>query len=81
MNLKQTKTPLFKQELLSNRFAVGWLIGMIAFVLAITLVGFVQAILKTTSLSAVQWVSVVGGALLASGWMEAYKWVRARYAG
>jgi Ca2+-transporting ATPase len=74
MNLKQETTPLLKQGLLSNRFAIGWLLGMIALVLAMTLVPAVQSILGTTGLSAAQWIMVVGGALLASMWIEVVKW-------
>ncbi len=76
LNLKQEKTPLFKQGLLSNRFAVGWLIGMIAFVLAMTLIPFVQSILDTTHLSTLQWGMVIIGALFASSWLEGLKWIR-----
>ena len=50
MNLKQEQTPLLKQGLLSNRFAAGWLAGMIGLVLAMTLVPAVQSVLQTTSL-------------------------------
>jgi Ca2+-transporting ATPase len=76
MNLKQERTPLFKQGLLSNKFALGWLLGMILFVFAMTQWPFFQSILGTTGLSAVQWVMVVSGALLASMWMEIFKWYR-----
>jgi P-type Ca2+ transporter type 2C len=76
MILKQEKTPLLKQGLFSNRFAIGWLFGMIAFVFAMTLIPFVQAIVKTTNLSALQWGMVVGGALIASIWIEIGKWIR-----
>ncbi len=75
-NLKQEKTPLFKQGLFSNTFAVGWLLGMIAFVLAMTHWPFVQSILNTTALQPLQWVLVVAFALLASMWMEVVKWIR-----
>jgi Ca2+-transporting ATPase len=75
MNLKQTRRPLLEQGLLSNRFAVGWLAGMIALVLAMTLLEPVRAVLQTTPLSAAQWAAVASGALLASGWMEVRKWI------
>ncbi len=79
MNLKQEKTPLFKQGLFSNTFAVAWLLGMIAFVVAMTHWPFAQGVLGTTGLSGLQWGMVIGGALLASMWMEVVKWVRALY--
>lgn len=78
MNLKQEETPLFKQGLFSNKFAIGWLFGMILFVLLMTQWSQARSVLGTTGLSAVQWVVVVGGALVASMWMEAEKWMRFR---
>jgi Ca2+-transporting ATPase len=76
MNLKQTRVPLLRQGLLSNRFAAGWLAGMVVLVLAMTFAGPVRTALQTTPLSGLQWLGVLGGALLASGWMEAWKWIR-----
>ena len=81
MNLKQRRTPLLVQGLLANRFAAGWLVGMIALVLAMTLLEPVRSVLHTTALSGGQWLAVVAGALLASAWMEAAKWVRLRREG
>jgi len=76
LNLKQENVPLFKQGLLSNRFAAGWMVGMIVFVLAMTFVPFVQTVLQTTGLSGLQWTMIIAGALLASMWMELAKWLR-----
>jgi len=76
MNLKQEKTPLFKQGLFSNKFALGWLVGMILFVLLMTQWELARSVLGTRELSTLQWVMVVGGSLIASMWMEAVKWVR-----
>jgi P-type Ca2+ transporter type 2C len=76
LNLKQEKLPLLKEGLFSNRFAIGWLLGMIAFVLAMTQWPFARSVLDTTILTGLQWVLVVLGALAASMWMEIYKWIR-----
>lgn len=76
LNLKQEKTPLLTQGLFSNRFAAGWLVAMILFVLAMTFVPFVQGVLQTIGLSGIQWALVIAGALLASMWMELVKWLR-----
>ena len=75
MNLKQDRMPLFKQGLLANRFAAGWLASMVALVLAMTLVPAVQSVMQTTPLSGTQWALVLAGAILASGWIEIRKWV------
>jgi len=76
LNLKQQKTPLFKQGLFSNTFAIGWLIGMIALVIGMTHWDILQSVLHTTRLSPLQWGGVVLGSLLASMWMEVLKWVK-----
>jgi P-type Ca2+ transporter type 2C len=75
MNVKQSTRPFLEQGLLSNKFAVGWLLGMIALVLAMTFT-VIRSFLDTTALSGVQWAMVVAGAILASGWIEIRKWVR-----
>jgi Ca2+-transporting ATPase len=79
LNLKQEKVPLFKQGIFSNRFAAGWLVGMILFVLAMTFVPFVQSVLQTTGLSGIQWAMVLAGAVLASMWMELIKAIEFKY--
>ncbi|MHB9031880.1 MAG: HAD-IC family P-type ATPase [Anaerolineae bacterium] len=75
LNLKQRRTPLLKQGRLSNRFGFGWLLGMLALVLAMSLVPFVQQVLQTTGLSLTQWLLVAEGALLGGMWLEVRKWV------
>jgi len=79
MNLKQETTPLLKQGLLSNRFAAGWLLGMIALVLAMTSVPIVRATLQTVALDLRQTALVIAGALAASLWIEIGKWVQLRH--
>jgi len=76
LNLKQEKIPLIKQGIFSNKFAVGWLIGMIFLVIAMTQWHWMQTVLGTTNLSAENWVLVIAGAILSSGWMEVLKWIR-----
>jgi P-type Ca2+ transporter type 2C len=75
LNLKQERVPLLEQGLLSNRFGAGWLAGMIALVLAMTLIPAVRTVLNTTPLTGAQWAMLVVGAVLASGWIEVRKWV------
>lgn len=76
LNLKQTQRSLLEQGLLSNKFAAGWLLGMIVFVLAMTFVPPVRTMLNTTPLSGIQWAMVMVGSILASSWLEVRKWVR-----
>ncbi len=70
LTLKQERRSLFERGLLANRFAAGWLVGMIALVLAMTFVPFVRAALQTTALTPEQWALVVWGALVGGGWLE-----------
>lgn len=73
--VKQTHTPLIRQGLLTNRFGAGWLLGMVALVLTMTLIPGFQDTLNTTMLNGVQWVMVIAGAILASAWIEVRKLV------
>jgi Ca2+-transporting ATPase len=73
LNVKQEKTPLSKQGILSNRFGAGWLAGMVAIILTMTFVQSTYSLLNTTFLEPVQWALVIVGAVLASGWMEVVK--------
>jgi P-type Ca2+ transporter type 2C len=78
LNLKQEITPLFQQGLFSNKFAAGWLLGMIVLVFAMTSIPFVQGVLQTTALDGFQWLMVITGALLAGMWIELYKIIKQR---
>lgn len=71
--VKQNQTPLLKFGILTNRIGAGWLAGMVVMVLAMTLVPSLYAILNTTFLPPVLWVMVIGGAILASGWIEIFR--------
>ncbi|MHB1295495.1 MAG: cation-translocating P-type ATPase [Anaerolineae bacterium] len=75
LNLKQARRPLLAQGLLANRFGAAWLVGMVLLVLAMTHLPAVQSVLRTTALAPVQWALVVAGAVLASAWIEALKWL------
>jgi len=76
LNLKQEKKPLLKQGLLSNKFAIGWLVGMVLLVIGMTQWGWLQTVLGTTDLSSVHWILVIAGAIAASSWLEIRKWIR-----
>ncbi len=73
LSLKQERISLFARGILANRFAVGWLAGMSALVLAMVSLPFVRTALQTTHLALNQWALVVAGALLGGGWMEVLK--------
>jgi Ca2+-transporting ATPase len=73
MVLKKERVPLLEQGLLANRFAAGWLAGMVALVLAMVHVPFVRGVLGTTELTAAQWGLVLVGALAGGGWLEVLK--------
>lgn len=46
LNLKQEKVPLIKQGIFSNKFAYGWLIGMIILVISMTQWDWLQMVLR-----------------------------------
>jgi Ca2+-transporting ATPase len=73
LTLKQERISLLERGLLANRFAVGWLAGMVALVLGMVYVPFVRHALQTTSLSPVQWILVVAGAVAGGAWLEVRK--------
>jgi len=71
LTLKQERVSLLERGLLANRFGAGWLVGMVALVVAMVTVPFVREALETTRLSGAQWALVVVGALVGGGWLEA----------
>jgi Ca2+-transporting ATPase len=73
LTLKQERTSLLRRGLLANRFAAGWLAGMVAPVLAMVTVPVVRQAHQTTSLSAAQWAIVLAGAAVGGGWLELLK--------
>ena len=70
LTLKQERASLLERGLLENRFGAGWLVGMVALVVALVVVPSVQVALETTRLSGAQWAMVVGGAVVGGGWLE-----------
>jgi Ca2+-transporting ATPase len=73
LSLKQERISLFERGFFANRFAVGWLLGMIVLVAAMVTVPFVRTGLQTTPLSVTQWTLVIAGAVAGGGWMEILK--------
>ncbi len=73
LTLKQERISLFERGLFANRFATGWLAGMIALVLALNYLPFVRTALQTQPLAPAQWALVLGGALVGGGWLELLK--------
>lgn len=78
LNLKQEKLSLIKQGVFSNRFATGWLLGMIAFSLAMTSVAPLHSYLHTTALPLRVWGVILLAIVGSTWWIEAAKILRAR---
>lgn len=77
LNLKQTHVPLTQQWLFINRFAAGWLIGMIVFSVMITMVPCFHAYFSTTSLPWQVWLKGMAVIIVGTFWLEIKKYVRA----
>ena len=76
LNLKQDKTPLLQQGILSNRFGTAWLAGMIILTLAVTNVHALFPIVKTAALPVETWTIITVVAILTTCWIEAKKWLK-----
>jgi hypothetical protein len=76
LNLKQERLPLLRQGVFANRFATGWLLGMIAFCMVITTVPVLREALKTAALPWPVWGAAVGAAIACTWWIEIGKWLR-----
>jgi Ca2+-transporting ATPase len=76
LNLKQERLPLLRQGIFSNRFATGWLLGMIGLSVSMTSVPVLRGALKTAVLPGQVWVAIIGVAVVCTWWIEAGKWMR-----
>lgn len=72
-NLRSEKEPLSKLGLLSNRFMVMWALLVLATLLLGTNLTFVHDSLKITTLSAENWILVLGVSFVATFWIELKK--------
>jgi Ca2+-transporting ATPase len=77
LNLKQEKLPLLKQGVFSNRFATGWLLGMVGLSLAMTTIPQLYAYLHTTALPLRVWGGILLAIVAATSWIEVGKILRA----
>lgn len=73
INVKQDVVPLLKQGLLANRFAVFWLVAMIALTLAMTTATSLHRLVQTTSLPASVWLAIVVVVIVSTFWIELWK--------
>ncbi|CAJ35458.1 cation-translocating P-type ATPase [Methanocella arvoryzae] len=75
LNLKQKELPLLKQGLMSNRFGVLWLAGMVVLSVTITSMSALHPVLKTSGLPAAAWIAIIAIAIISTCWIEAKKWI------
>jgi Ca2+-transporting ATPase len=76
LNLKQERTPLLRQGMFSNRFAIGWLVGMISLALAMTTVPVLREFLKTATVPLHIWGVIIFTVIVCTWWIELAKWIR-----
>jgi Ca2+-transporting ATPase len=74
-NLRSDREPLFRLGVFSNRVMVAWAGATAAFVLVVTLVPWVQGILKTVPLSGFEWLLILAVTFVSTFWIEASKWL------
>ena len=80
-NLRSERQSLFKSGIFSNKVMIGWgLVAIATLLLAIT-VPALQTTLKTSTLTASDWVLVLVVSFVSTFWIEATKWVRRRPSG
>lgn len=77
-NLRSEREPLLRLGIFSNRLMIIWAVATVLFVLIISVVPGVQALVKTSSLSRNEWVLIVGSTLIGTFWLEARKWLTYR---
>lgn len=76
LNLKQDKMPLMVQGFFSNRFGIWWLMGMIVFSLAITMLPRLYPYFGTTWLPLNVWAIIIATIFAATFWIELFKIIR-----
>jgi len=75
-NLRSERQPLFKLGVFSNKVMIGWaLVAVVTLLLGITVPAF-QTVLKTSALTAFDWVLVLSVSFVSTFWLEVVKWIR-----
>ena len=77
LNLKQERLSLFKQGVFSNRFATGWLLGMVGLSVAMTSIPQLHPYLHTTGLPLPVWGVILLAIVASTSWIEVGKILRA----
>lgn len=75
LNLKQSRVPLLRQGVFSNRFATVWLTSMLALTFAMTTFPRLHAPLQTTGLPLHTWALLLFAVALSTCWIEVTKWI------
>jgi Ca2+-transporting ATPase len=80
-NLRSERQPLFKSGIFSNKVMIGWALAAILTLLLAVTVPALQTVLKTTTLTAFDWVLVLAVSFLSTFWIEVTKWIRGKPSG
>lgn len=78
INMRSEREPLFRLGIFSNRLMIIWGAATLVFVLCVSLVPGVESLLKTVSLTSVEWIFVIGLAFAGTFWIEILKLLRWR---
>ena len=77
-NMRSERQPILQLGLFSNRLMVTWGLATIAFILLVTTVPPLQALLKTGSLNVQQWLLIIAFTSVGTFWIEVRKLVTFR---
>jgi Ca2+-transporting ATPase len=75
-NTRSETQSLIKLGILSNKVMVAWGLVAIAMLIVVTTVPFLQPLIKTTSLSLIDWLLIIIASFAATYWIEIGKLIR-----
>ncbi len=78
INMRSEREPLFRLGIFSNRLMIIWGAATLVFVLCVSFIPGVVSLLKTVSLTSVEWIFVIGMAFAGTFWIEILKLLRWR---
>ncbi len=79
INMRSEREPIYKLGIFSNKIIIVWAVAAVGLLLLAANVPYLEAVLKTASLSAGEWGWILLVSFVATFWMEAKKIVKRMY--